>query len=91
MPEKVGGRLLDPDDVRDLMEFVEAERPRIETKRAFDVVIGGYTEFNRSYATDRVKLYHEAGATWWLERLHPDRGDLAKNLRRIEQGPPNVG
>ncbi|HEV8452724.1 MAG TPA: LLM class flavin-dependent oxidoreductase [Gaiellales bacterium] len=91
MPEKVGGRLLDPEDVRDLVEFIEAQRRRLDTNKAFDVVIGGFTEFNRAHAADRVRLYQEAGATWWLERLHPDRGALDKNLRRIEQGPPSVG
>jgi len=91
MPEKVGGRLLEPEDVCDMLKFIEARRPRLETDQTFDVVIGGFTDADEGRAADRVKLYQEAGATWWLERLHPDRGDLASNLLRIEQGPPVVG
>jgi hypothetical protein len=36
-----------------------------------------------------VREYGEAGATWWLENLHDQRGDADAAVARIEAGPPS--
>jgi hypothetical protein len=35
-----------------------------------------------------VEPYVEAGATWWIERFHGDRGPLKVTRERLRAGPP---
>ena len=32
--------------------------------------------------------YAQAGATWWLENLHDERGSVDEVLALVQQGPP---
>ena len=49
----------------------------------FEIAFNGYSEPGES-----VRVYAEAGATWWLENLHDLRGDVETLLARVEAGPP---
>jgi alkanesulfonate monooxygenase SsuD/methylene tetrahydromethanopterin reductase-like flavin-dependent oxidoreductase (luciferase family) len=49
----------------------------------FDVAFNGYSDVGQS-----VGAYAEAGATWWLENVHDQRGDVDALVARIGAGPP---
>lgn len=87
--EKVGGRMVTAADVAELTAFVAERRDAASTAHPFDVVVSGYTSAEDGERTDAtVAGYAEAGATWWMERVHPNRGTLPENIARIEAGPP---
>jgi alkanesulfonate monooxygenase SsuD/methylene tetrahydromethanopterin reductase-like flavin-dependent oxidoreductase (luciferase family) len=89
VPEKVGGRMVTAEDVAELVAFVAERRDAGSAGDPFDVVIGGYTPADdREQAAATVAAYAHAGATWWMERVHWNRGTVAENIARIEAGPP---
>jgi alkanesulfonate monooxygenase SsuD/methylene tetrahydromethanopterin reductase-like flavin-dependent oxidoreductase (luciferase family) len=89
VPEKVGGRMVTAADVAELVAFVAERREAGSAGDPFDVVIGGYTPAeDREQAAATVAGYAAAGATWWMERVHWNRGTVAENIARIEAGPP---
>jgi alkanesulfonate monooxygenase SsuD/methylene tetrahydromethanopterin reductase-like flavin-dependent oxidoreductase (luciferase family) len=89
VPEKVGGRMVTAEDVAELVAFVAERRDAGSAGDPFDVVIGGYTPAeDREQAAATVTGYAAAGATWWMERVHWNRGTVAENVARIEAGPP---
>jgi hypothetical protein len=55
----------------------------------FDVVVHGVTS-GAPNDTNRVVAAHAAGATWWLERLHGERGSFEQMQERERQGPPRL-
>ena len=74
-PGRLGGPLT-PGDVRELLAYIGEHRER---DGPFDVVVPGSTRGDApGEATERVRAYAEAGATWWLEtcgvagRLFPE-------------------
>jgi alkanesulfonate monooxygenase SsuD/methylene tetrahydromethanopterin reductase-like flavin-dependent oxidoreductase (luciferase family) len=89
VPEKVGGQLPTPEEVREIREYIAEQRAAaaIEPARPFDVAIGGFTEAADSEGVEITRSYADAGATWWLERFHPARGSVADARRRILAGP----
>jgi probable F420-dependent oxidoreductase len=54
----------------------------LEHSQAFDVIVQGYSDRTNPDA------YARAGATWWLDSLHDQRGDFDAMLRRVRAGPP---
>lgn len=54
----------------------------LERAEGFDVVVQGNS--------DRADpdAYARAGATWWLDSIHDQRGDFDALLRRVGEGPP---
>lgn len=93
MPERGGGELLTPVELREALAFVaeEKERQGIDPARRFDVAAAGYTPLRDSVARRSiVEPYIEAGATWWVERFHGDRGPLRHTRERLREGPPRV-
>jgi alkanesulfonate monooxygenase SsuD/methylene tetrahydromethanopterin reductase-like flavin-dependent oxidoreductase (luciferase family) len=77
---------LTPDDVRDLMAYIDAFR---EGDAPFDVVISGETPGDdRARAGEHVAAYAAAGATWWIEVLDGYRGPFAATRERVRQEPP---
>ena len=90
VPEKVGGQLPTPDDVRDLSAYIAERRAAasVEGSRPFDVVIGGVSHAADAEGEEIARSYADAGATWWMERFHPSRGSVDDARRRIADGPP---
>ncbi|MFI6316601.1 LLM class flavin-dependent oxidoreductase [Nonomuraea sp. NPDC050556] len=50
--------------------------------RGLDVAVIGVSEPGSS-----VRVYADAGATWWLEHLHGFRGSMEQLVRRVRAGP----
>ncbi len=85
VPEKVGGQLPSPEELRDVIAFIDAHRdPGLGP---YDVVAAGFTSAPDAEGTVTTDAYAQAGATWWLERFHPQRGTVADAQRRIAMGP----
>jgi alkanesulfonate monooxygenase SsuD/methylene tetrahydromethanopterin reductase-like flavin-dependent oxidoreductase (luciferase family) len=79
---------LTPADVRVLDRLV---RDRRRSPDPFDIVIGGHTAgLEAGQARSKCLAFAEAGATWWLEFVHPVGGDFEAIRRRIGQGPPRI-
>jgi alkanesulfonate monooxygenase SsuD/methylene tetrahydromethanopterin reductase-like flavin-dependent oxidoreductase (luciferase family) len=87
VPEKVGGQLVSPDDLREVVAFVGRERAAAGRDGMFDVVAAGLTDGPDAEGAALTRSYAEAGATWWLERFHPSRGSVEDARRRIVAGP----
>jgi alkanesulfonate monooxygenase SsuD/methylene tetrahydromethanopterin reductase-like flavin-dependent oxidoreductase (luciferase family) len=85
VPEKVGGQLPTPQELREVIAFIEAERDAPNER--FDVVAAGLTPGPDAEGAAIANAYAEAGATWWLERFHPSRGSVDDTRRRIAMGP----
>jgi alkanesulfonate monooxygenase SsuD/methylene tetrahydromethanopterin reductase-like flavin-dependent oxidoreductase (luciferase family) len=72
-------RPFSPDDIRNVVDYVAANRPA--GKGPLEIICGGSTGGKKSKsASEIVKPFGEAGATWWLE--------FEPTLARIRQGPP---
>ena len=72
-------RPFSPDDIRKIVEYAAQNRPA--GKGPLEIVCGGSTGGKKaSRASEVVKPFADAGATWWVE------SDPA--LARIRQGPP---
>lgn len=76
-----------PGDAREIRGYIAQHRA---DGAAFDVVVSGWTGFDRVQGIELLATYAEAGVTWWIEGLaslgleaRPER-----LLERIEAGPP---
>ena len=89
VPEKVGNELPTPEDVREVLAYIDEQRAAatIDSGRPFDVVIGGVTEAADAEGSAITGAYAEAGATWWMERFHPATRSPDEARRRIAGGP----
>jgi alkanesulfonate monooxygenase SsuD/methylene tetrahydromethanopterin reductase-like flavin-dependent oxidoreductase (luciferase family) len=86
IPLKAPGRLLQPNDLREIVEYV-IERRKSDSR--FDIAnIGWTTGVNREKDRKKVQLYEEAGMTWWLESMWTKRDSPEKMRERIRKGPP---
>jgi alkanesulfonate monooxygenase SsuD/methylene tetrahydromethanopterin reductase-like flavin-dependent oxidoreductase (luciferase family) len=72
-----------PADVAAAVATIRAHRPADQAPQPFDVCVLGVSEPG---ALD-VARYEAAGATWWLESLHPMR-ELDDLVARVRAGPP---
>ena len=54
----------------------------LERSEGFDVVVQGNSD------RTNPDEYAQAGATWWLDSIHDERGDFDAMLHRVGQGPP---
>ena len=90
--------MLTPEAVRALLKYVREHRAQAgRADRPFDVVHAGLTS-GTDQTADRalVQTYADAGVTWWLEHLVPDRWGswtgwpLEAARQRIRQGPPAI-
>lgn len=91
IPEHVRGGQVTPAELGEVVSFIAAERRRhaIDADLSLDVVAGGDTPVNDpSAARAIVEPYVQAGATWWIERFHSDRGPLQLTRERLRAGPP---
>jgi alkanesulfonate monooxygenase SsuD/methylene tetrahydromethanopterin reductase-like flavin-dependent oxidoreductase (luciferase family) len=86
--ELVMGALPSPDQLREILAYVNEYR---DSPNPFDACLNGYTETDSTRAAETVGPYAEAGLTWWLERIDPERrNSVAETLERIEAGPPRL-
>ena len=86
--ELVMGGLPTPDQLREILAYVHDHR---ESSKPFDAALNGYTDTDASRAAETVGPYADAGLTWWLERIDPDRRySVDETIERIEAGPPRL-
>jgi alkanesulfonate monooxygenase SsuD/methylene tetrahydromethanopterin reductase-like flavin-dependent oxidoreductase (luciferase family) len=77
-----------PADVRDMVAFFRQER---SNDAPFDIIIGGGTPGDSATkASDIVRPFADAGATWWNEGMLPWESDANDVRRRLRQGPPRL-
>jgi 2-keto-4-pentenoate hydratase/2-oxohepta-3-ene-1,7-dioic acid hydratase in catechol pathway len=85
--------------LRQMVAAVQELRERATPGAAsqpFDVLVSGETPSGPPAAAARiVEGYRDAGATWWLESLNPERGDgevwpFGQLRDRVMAGPPHA-
>jgi alkanesulfonate monooxygenase SsuD/methylene tetrahydromethanopterin reductase-like flavin-dependent oxidoreductase (luciferase family) len=82
------GRLMKPEDLSKIVEFVRSIR---SSNESFDVVnISWTTGVNRKRDSEKVRSFAEAGMTWWLESLYTMRDSPVAMRKRIRLGPPRI-
>lgn len=88
IPLKHPGRLVKPNDVRSILEYMKSQRANNES---IDVVVIGWTASKHGEKNaEKVRSYFDAGMTWWLESLYTKR-DFPEEMRaRIRKGPPRI-
>ena len=83
VPELVGGGLPSTAELAELVAYVNSGRA---PGRPLDVVVNGHDCWARQ---DVMPGYAEAGLTWWLERIAPDRAfSVSEAVRLIDLKPP---
>jgi alkanesulfonate monooxygenase SsuD/methylene tetrahydromethanopterin reductase-like flavin-dependent oxidoreductase (luciferase family) len=85
VPGKVDDANLTPDELRQMVAYVQAHRDR---PGPFDVAICGRSPADPRQAAEVVQPWAAAGATWWRENIEDARGPLAAMRERIRRGPP---
>ncbi len=75
-----GRMTLSPGGLAEQVAEIRRHRP---PEADLDVALIGVSEPGSS-----VTPYADAGATWWLEHLHGQRGTLDQLVERIRSGPP---
>jgi probable F420-dependent oxidoreductase len=75
------GMTLSPDEVAEGVETIRALR---SSGDGFDVVVMGHVERGDRHT---AAAYAEAGATWWLENVHDQRGALDEMRALVRAGP----
>jgi alkanesulfonate monooxygenase SsuD/methylene tetrahydromethanopterin reductase-like flavin-dependent oxidoreductase (luciferase family) len=84
----------DPNAIREMRAYVEAHRSPEAAGRPFDIVVEGVTPGDDpAAATEIVRQWQAAGATWWIEALWSagEQPNAAEVIReRIIQGPPRA-
>jgi len=84
MTNKVNGEQATPNDIREMIEYIQAHRDNCEP---FEVAFAGETSCVVQESAEVVGPYAEAGVTWWLEGIWEP---LAETRKRIGSGPPTV-
>jgi alkanesulfonate monooxygenase SsuD/methylene tetrahydromethanopterin reductase-like flavin-dependent oxidoreductase (luciferase family) len=83
-----------PNDIREMLAYIEAERPYSADEAPFEVILEGETPGDDSWrASEIVTPLAEAGVTWWLENVWatPETVGGVEGMReRVKQGPPRV-
>lgn len=82
----VMNRTLEPADVRQMADYVTANRA---ATAPFDTIVEGRTPIDeRGQDAAILGPWVEAGATWWIEARWDEDAD--STIRRLRQGPPRV-
>jgi hypothetical protein len=87
----------DPQKLEKFKEAVAYVRAQQPAAQPFDILAIGGTRSGED--REAVRLYQEAGATWWMEAVDPwsfgwpDRGPwpVEAMRQRVRLGPPRVG
>jgi alkanesulfonate monooxygenase SsuD/methylene tetrahydromethanopterin reductase-like flavin-dependent oxidoreductase (luciferase family) len=75
-----------PADIADMAAWIRERRGSLE---GFDIVVEGQTPGDdRKAASEILRPWSDAGATWWTEADW--RGPYEKLRQRVEQGPPRL-
>jgi alkanesulfonate monooxygenase SsuD/methylene tetrahydromethanopterin reductase-like flavin-dependent oxidoreductase (luciferase family) len=86
VPERQGAAGPTPAELAEIVAFMRDEGA---FEHPFDVVVAGETDAERrDEAVAAVAEYERAGATWWSERLTPQRGSWEAIRARVQAGPP---
>ncbi len=94
VPMKTGGEVLSPDEIRAIAGYISHHRTSSDP---FQIVTAGTTPGDRpSRGAEIVRMYADAGLTWWLEDIQPWRfgwkwegpWPVKEMEARIRQGPP---
>jgi alkanesulfonate monooxygenase SsuD/methylene tetrahydromethanopterin reductase-like flavin-dependent oxidoreductase (luciferase family) len=88
--------MLAPQDVRAMLNFVHEQRDEAGlASKPYDVIHCGISSGTDQQADrELAQMYMDAGVTWWLEHLVPERWGswsawpLEAMRQRIRQGPP---
>jgi alkanesulfonate monooxygenase SsuD/methylene tetrahydromethanopterin reductase-like flavin-dependent oxidoreductase (luciferase family) len=86
-PISVEERLLSADEVRELMAYVRKQN--LQLSDDFELILALYS-FDEPEKNEYLKAYVEAGLSWYLEMLHPWRGDLDELKHIVKRGPPQL-
>jgi alkanesulfonate monooxygenase SsuD/methylene tetrahydromethanopterin reductase-like flavin-dependent oxidoreductase (luciferase family) len=78
------GRLLTPEDLKEIMAYVKEHRASPEP---FEVAVSGNTPPDREEGAKIVRPYADAGATWWIEL---SQENLPEMQERVRSGPPRI-
>jgi alkanesulfonate monooxygenase SsuD/methylene tetrahydromethanopterin reductase-like flavin-dependent oxidoreductase (luciferase family) len=79
---------VDPEGIKAIKTYVEEKRGK---DSPFDIVWEGQTPGDDpEAAASKVRLYAEAGATWWIESPWTPPNAPEDLSRRIRQGPPRI-
>jgi probable F420-dependent oxidoreductase len=81
------GTTMPADQLGEIVDFVRNTRSRTDP---FAVAMEGQSDDDPDSASEQVAAYLETGLTWWVEKLGWWRGDLARNLGRVDAGPPRA-
>lgn len=81
------GTTMPPDQLGEIVNFVRGARASTEP---FDVVMEGESSNDTNCASEQIGPYVDLGLSWWVEKLGWWRGDLSRNLQRIDAGPPRT-
>jgi hypothetical protein len=88
IPLKLPVRLLDPRDLREVLDYIESQRGGLES---FDAAVIGWTVSKDPKKNARkIQPYVEAGMTWWLESPYTKRDSPIGMRQRIRKGPPRL-
>ena len=83
-----------PEAMREMLAYVEANRPAENKGQPFDIIVEGVTPGDDpTAAAEIVRPWVDAGATWWIEALWNlgEQGDPVELMKvRISQGPPRM-
>jgi alkanesulfonate monooxygenase SsuD/methylene tetrahydromethanopterin reductase-like flavin-dependent oxidoreductase (luciferase family) len=78
--------MLTAEEMSDAVAYLKSNH-RLD--KGFDIVHLGITLADDPAQDAKiVAQYAQAGVTWWLENLNPERGSLAEARQRIRKGPP---
>ena len=78
------------DEIKAIVEYVEHERPIELRGQPFEIVVQGSTAADDpAGASETVRPYAEAGATWWVD-ADWDAATVESVRRRIQGGPPGM-
>jgi hypothetical protein len=72
---------LSPDELRDCRDYILEDR---DSDNPFDLIAFAVTQ---PRTPETVAEYERAGATWWVEAVHPLDESLPEFRERIRQGP----
>ena len=84
MTRKADGDLVEPDDIREILDYVKTHRQRPDP---FDVAYCDDPPPEREKVAERLHAFAEAGLTWWLQGIWPSQGPLEEMRERIRSGP----